>query len=185
MLGQLYQQSDKGAPQARPWQGMISVSSSLHEGQAMQTVASTTAAQKPVADKLPQIEHKRQNMIPSVFMSARSSIEAARNGAHSSQRQLAEVSPVRPTETSYRKEAHHFDRFLPEQVPVAGGPKTRNPTGADGSPNGNGLSEGKTESKRSSRLVSNNVNSIAYTSAMVNSNGKTRSGAASHVIAPN
>lgn len=124
-------------------------------------------------------------MIPSVFMSARSSIEAARNGAHSSQRQLAEVPPVRPTETSYRKEAHHSGRFLPEQVPVAGGPKTRNPTGADGSPIGNGQSEGKTESKKSSRLVSNNVNSIAYTSAMVNSNAKTRSGAASHVIAPN
>ena len=92
---------------------------------------------------------------------------------------------MRPTETSYRKEAHHFDRFMHEQAPIAGGPKTRNPTGADGSPNGNGPSEGKIESKKSSRLVSNNVNSIAYTSAMVNGNGKTRGGAASHVIAPN
>lgn len=53
MLGQLYQRADKAAPQARPWQGMNSASSSLHEGQAMQTMTSTTAAQKLIADKLP------------------------------------------------------------------------------------------------------------------------------------
>ena len=110
-------------------------------------------------------------MIPSVFMSARSSIEAARNGAHSSQRQLAEVSPVRPTETSYRKEAHHFNRYLQDQMPLAVMPKTRNTTGANGSQNGaNEASESKAESKKSSRLVSNNVNSIAYTSAMIAGN---------------
>ena len=70
-------------------------------------------------------------------------------------------------------------------MPIAVMPKTRNTTEATGSQNGNEQSEGKIESKKSSRLVSNNVNSIAYTSAMANSYSKNRMAANSHVIGPN